>query len=683
LRQALLWRVDKMPRHLGSIFAALVIVGVAVLAPGTALANSDAPAWMHAAAARALPAYDDKTNAVIVYAEDIITVQPNGKIRKTERRAIKILRPEGRQLAKKYFMYDSETKINSIHGWTIPAQGKDYEVKDKEMTDSGYTGAEEGALVTDFHAKNMELPAADPGNVIGWEIEQDWRPYILQDRWDFQDEIPIREARYTLQLPPSWEYKAVFVNHLDVVPATSNGLYSWTVSDVAPVRWEPQMPPWGGVASRMVLSIFPPGATNKGFESWAQMGDWYTQLTQGRRDVNPEIHSQVATLTASLNAPLPKMRAVANFLQRDIRYVEIGLGIGGYQPHPASFVYAHRFGDCKDKATLMSAMLADSGIDSYYVVINATRGAVDAATPPYLGNFNHVILAIKIPQEISDSVVPASIVHPKLGRLLFFDPTDTMTPFGMIRGELQANYAMLVAPDGGELVRLPQMAPARSGIHRTAKLTLDPQGNLAGDFVEVRTGDSARHQRNALHYVTKNEDKIKPIENTVSASVGTFALTKASVLNLDDTSQPFGYNYSLVAHDYAKSTGNLLLVRPRVVGIYTNGVLEKKEPRKYSIEMECPAQYTDTFEITLPPGFEVDDLPPAIDVDDSFASYHSKTEVKGNVLHYSRVYEVKQVTIPLDQMEDFKKFYRIVAGDERSTAVLKPASTAAAVPPKS
>jgi hypothetical protein len=247
---------------------------------------------------------------------------------------------------------------------------------------------------------------------------------------------------------------------------------------------------------------------------------------------------------------------------------------------------------------------------------------------------------------------------------------------------LQANYAMLVAPEGGELVRLPQMAPAKSGIHRTAKLTLDPQGNLAGDFVEVRTGDSAMYQRGALHYVSKNEDKIKPIEGIVSASMGTFALTKASVLNLDDTSQPFGYNYSLVAHDYAKSAGNLLLVRPRVVGVYTNGVLEKKEPRKYPIEMDSPAQYTDSFDIVLPQGFEVDDLPAPVDVDNSFASYHSKTEVKGNVLHYSRVYEIKQLTIPVDQMEDLRKFYRIVAGDERNTAVLKPAPTAqAAVKP--
>jgi hypothetical protein len=63
-----------------------------------------------------------------------------------------------------------------------------------------------------------------------------------------------------------------------------------------------------------------------------------------------------------------------------------------------------------------------------------------------------------------------------------------------------------------------------------------------------------------------------------------------------------------------------------------------------------------------------------VDVDNDFASYHSKTEVKGNTLHYSRSYEIKQITIPVDQMDSLRKFYRIVATDERGTAVLKPSA---------
>ena len=663
--------------HPSSLCFLAIAVFFALAHPSPAIADSGAPLWMHTAASAPIPSYDDKTDAVILYAEDLITVLPSGKIHETERFVFKILRPAGRRLSRRYFYYDPETKITSIHGWTIPAQGKDYEVKEKDLTDQGYISSLE--LVSDARTKTMDLPAAEPGNVIGYEIERDRRPYVLQDTWVIQEDLPVRASHYALQLPTGWEYKAVFANHLDIVPATANGLYSWSASDIPAVRWEPEMPPWHGVAARMVVSIFPPGAVNSGFESWAQMGNWYTKLVQGRRDITPEIHSQVVALTASFNAPLPKMQALVKYLQKDIRYVEIGLGIGGFQPHPASFVYSHRFGDCKDKATLLSAMLADTGIDSFYVIINNRRGAVDAATPPAIGDFNHAILAIKIPDGIPDSALPAFIVHPKLGRLLFFDPTDEITPLGSLRGSLQANYAMLVTPEGGELVRLPQLPPADSGIRRTAKLALDKNGNLTGDFVESRLGDSGMFQRAALRRVTKDEDRIKPIESLVSQSLTNFAFTKAFLVNVDDPSQPFGYRYSVVARDYAKFAGNLLLVRPRVIGNYTSGILEQKEPRKYPIELDAPAQYTDAFDITLPPGFEVDDLPSPVDVDNNFASYHSKTEVKDNTLHYSRTYEIKQITIPVDQMENLRKFYRIVAGDERSTAVLKPSANTQAV----
>jgi hypothetical protein len=99
--------------------------------------------------------------------------------------------------------------------------------------------------------------------------------------------------------------------------------------------------------------------------------------------------------------------------------------------------------------------------------------------------------------------------------------------------------------------------------------------------------------------------------------------------------------------------------------------LETKEPRKFPLEFEGPLQDTDTFDIALPPGYEVDELPPAMDVDYSFGSYHSKTEVKGNILHYTRTMEIKELSVPVSKMNELKKFYRMIASDERNTAVLK------------
>ena len=636
-------------------------------------AGGDAPAWMHSVVNAQLPKYDDKTNAVLLYSEDVLTVQSNGKIKKTERRAYKILRPDGRRLGKQYFPFDNETKITNIHGWCVPAQGKDFEVKEKEMMETGYNGIEWGELYTDLHLKVMNIPAAEPGNIIGYEVERDWRPYVMQDEWYFQENIPVREARYTLQLPPSWEFKAVWLNHPETAPSISGGgQYQWSVNDLQAIEWEPEMPPWRGVAGLMILSLVAPGGTNRGFMNWGDMGQWYNKLFQGRRDLTPEIHQQVLTLTASLSGTLPKMQALAEFLQKDIRYVAVELGVGGFQPHSAREVFTHRFGDCKDKATLLSAMLSDIGVESYYVIIHTERGGVTASTPPHLGDFNHDILAIKLPNDVHDSKLTATMQHPTLGRLLFFDPTDTMTPFGSLRGPLQSNYGMLVTPDSGELVALPQLPPSTSGIRRTAKLAINGNGTLTGEFIESRLGDSASRQRYALRSVSKEIDRIKPIETLMSRSLGTFRFVKATVSNLDHPDQPFLYDYSIVADNYAKTAGNLMLVRPRVVGEYTSGLLERKEARKYPVEFEGPVRDTDTFEITLPPGYEVDDLPPPADADYSFASYHSKTEANGNTVKYTRTFEIKELSVPVSKVDDLKKLYRIIASDERNTAVLKP-----------
>ena len=436
------------------------------------------------------------------------------------------------------------------------------------------------------------------------------------------------------------------------------------------------MPPWQGVAGQMIVSFFPPGgsAQNQGFQSWKQMGIWYQGLTSGRRDASPELKQKVASLTSSASTPFAKMKALGDFTQRDIRYVAIELGIGGWQPHPATEVFTHHYGDCKDKATLMGAMLHEIGIDSYYVVINSERGSVTPETPAHVGGFDHAIIAIKLPEGTADSSLAATMAHPKFGKILFFDPTDELTPFGQLNGALQANYGLLVTPDGGELVELPELPPAMNGIQRTAKLSLSATGTVSGEVQETRVGDRAWSQRWALRTVTKDADRIKPIETLLSRSLGTFQITKASVGNLQLTDQPFMYNYSVVAQNYAKTAGNLLLVRPRFIGNKSTDLLETKEPRKYPVEFDGPSRDTDTFEITLPTGYEVDDLPPPVNADYSFASYHSKTEVNGNTLKYTRTFEVKELSVPLSKVEDLKKLYRVIAGDERNTAVLKPAA---------
>jgi len=630
---------------------------------------------MHSLVGVQLPTYDEKTDAVLLYSDTNVTVVSADKVRMHVREAYKILRPNGRDHGTIAVPFDSNMKILNLHGWCIPAQGKDYEVKEKDAVDASAVADFE--LFSDEKKRILRIPAPDPGNIVGYEFELERRPYFLQDEWSFQEMDPVRETHFSLQLPVGWAYKSSWIGHSEVKPEERSGnSLQWSLTDVQGIRWEPDMPPWRGVASKMVVSFFPSGGTSQKNEllSWEGMGVWYQNLTSGRLESSDAIKKEVNTLASGKQGQLAKMQEIADFLQHQVRYVEITLGIGGFQPHAAADVYSHRYGDCKDKATLMQTMLREMGVDSYYVLINVYRGSVTKDSPPHNG-FNHAITAIRLPDGMNDPSLVAVLQHPKLGKLLFFDPTDRVTPFGQIRGDLQSNFGLLIAPQGGELVELPQQPSSMNGILRTAKLTVDPTGTLRGNVKETRMGDSARSERYRIRDVEKDSDRIKPIESLLGGSLTNFHITKASILNLTQTSQPFGFDYSFESERYAKSAGNLLLVRPRVLGVKSLGILETKEPRKFPIQFESTRRDTDDFEITIPAGYEVDDLPPAVDSEYSFASYHSKTEVKGQTIHYQRTFEVKEMSVPVAQADDLKKFYRIIASDERNNAVLKPAGS--------
>ena len=636
-------------------------------------AGGDAPPWMHSLVNAPLPSYDEKTDAVLLYSETNVTVISADKIRTQVREAYKILRPGGRQRGVLGVDFGPQKKIKSIHGWCIPARGKDYEVKEKDAIEIA-PDTQGGELISDTKYKVLHIPASDPGNIVGYEFEIEEHPLFLQDIWSFQETDPVRESRYSLQLPPGWEYKVSWLNHPEVKPTDAgNNSWQWTVTGLKGIRKEPFMPPMRGVEGQMIVSFL----TSSGGPSlnanidWAMLGKWYSNLVGERVDASSEIKQEVAKLSASKTTQLQKMQAIGDFVQHDIRYVAIELGIGGFQPRSAPDVFSHHYGDCKDKATLVRSMLREIGVESFHVVINDQRGSVTRDMPAHNG-FNHVITAIRVPEGLSDPSLVAMTQHPKLGRLLFFDPTNDLIPFGQLPGYLQANYGLLVTPEGGELIELPQQPSAMNSIQRTGKLTLDPAGTLKGEVKEVRLGERASSERWRLRTVTKDVDRIKPIEELLSGSLANFQITHATLLNVQKNDQPFGFNYSFESQNYAKNAGDLLLVRPRVIGNKSLGFLETKEPRNFAIELEEPTRDTDTFEITIPAGYTVDDLPPPVDADYSFASYHSKTVINGNVVGYTRTFEVKELSVPVNKAEELKKFYRIIASDERNTMVLKP-----------
>jgi transglutaminase-like putative cysteine protease len=646
-------------------FLLLALVGW----PATALAG--VPDWLRAAARAPLPSYPNDTNAVALLNEHVTTVKDNGEIETSYRHAYKILRPEGRDYGTIGVFFDPETRLTYLKAWSISARGDEYEVKEKDAVETGAFGV---GLYNDTRHKVVSIPAAEAGSVVGYEYVQKRRPKVLQDTWFVQDEIPVRRAHYVLRLPKGWEFQSVWLNHAEQKPQPAGeNEWAWELENLPAVERETSMPAWQTLAGRVAVSYFPPtGSTGaKSHGSWSDVGRWYAELTAGRRQATAEIKQKVAELTATAKTTQEKIAALAAFVQRDIRYVAVEIGMGGYQPHAAQDIFANRYGDCKDKVTLLSTMLGEIGVESYYVLTHASRGYIAKNFPSML-NFNHVIMAIRLPGDVDTTNLYAAQPHQQLGQLLFFDPTNPLVPFGYLPSELQANYGLVVTEGGGELLELPLLGPNVNRLLRTAKLELSAAGAISGSVQEIRWGAPAVRLRANLRD-TPEAERTKYLENFLGGFLGSLVFQGFQVRNLEKNESTLILNYRFLAKDYAKRAGNLLLVRPRVLGSKREDLFEEK-PRKNPVEFETASVQSDIFEITIPPGYAVEELPPPVEIDCGALAYHSKAEVASNVLRYERQYTIKSVLVPTDRLEELKKFYRQVAADERNSAVFKRAT---------
>jgi hypothetical protein len=650
------------PRNLTSALQAALILAL-VFAHN--IASAGTPDWLRQAAQVSLPAYPDDTDAVVLLDERSTTVSSAGEVHITYRKAYKILRSEGRSKGTLYVYFDNDTRLTYLKAWGITSKNEEYEAKEEQAVET--TAYSEG-LYADTHYKVLQIPGAQPGNVIGYEYQQKQRPLVMQAIWSFQDEIPVRRARFTLELPSNWSYNAYWRNHAIANPQQNGeNRWTWELTDIEPVRSEPQMPTWRSVAGQFGVS-FAPKMSDQSNNSWAQIGRWYSQLTTGRREITPAIRDKTREILAGSTDPMDKIRRLTSYVQHGIRYVAIEIGIGGYQPHAAQEVLAGGYGDCKDKVTLLNTMLREAGVDSYYLLINDDRDYVAPDFPSPLG-FNHVILAIRATIDLKGPGMYAILPHKKLGPLLLFDPTDSSTPLGYLPPSLQSNHGLLVTDTDGELVELPLLAPLANRLLRVATLSLDKAGNLKGSIQEVRMGPSATSLRERLLGLPSKQRQ-KVLQNMLSDLIDGAVLTGAAVSDLKDSGGSLSLSYDLIVRAYAQHAGDLFLFRSCALGRKSRDLLEGK-PRKEPIAFSHSASESDVVDISLPPEFTIDETPQAVQYDYPFAAYKSQTGVADHTLHYTRTYELRDVRVPMERLEDLKKFFRQIADDERGYTILK------------
>jgi hypothetical protein len=420
------------------------------------------------------------------------------------------------------------------------------------------------------------------------------------------------------------------------------------------------------LAARMTVHYSGPGMSTPQDGTWQGIGQWYDALSRDRLVASPDIAAKAAELTQGKTDFYDKAEAIGEFVQKQIRYFVIEMGVGGYQPHPAQDIYRGRYGDCKDKATLLSAMLSSVGIHSALMMVDTHRGVVDPDAPSIMGN--HMIGAIEIPANYNSPKL-RSVVTAKTGkRYLIFDPTWEETPFGQLENNLQGSYGVLIEGANSQAIQLPVLSPDLNTVHRTASFQLDPDGSLHGTVTEKRFGDLAEGRREMFTHADAKEQQ-QYMDRVAARDFGSVSLTNLKIENADALNQDVTTSFAITANHFATVAGPLLMVRPRVLGSLAPQVDHKK--RKVDVNLKQTMQATDSFDITIPAGYVVDELPDPVKVDMGFASYESSTVVHGQDLHYERIYTLRQVTLPANRYAELQRLSGLIEADEQGRAVLK------------
>lgn len=655
-------------QRIQSFFAAtLLLLSLGAIPSHASTKDDPVPPWVTEAAHQTLPTYSATTRAVVLLDQTEYIVAPNGTAVQHYRRVVKILRPNGRNRGIVRVDFDDDTRIRYLKVWSIGPDGHQYAMKDKEMADHGFA-AEGGSLYDASKYREADPPARDPGSVIAYEYEQNIRPYLSEVTWGVQESIPVVQESFNLTLPPGYTYGTVWAHHSAApVIELEHQNFRWELKDVPAIDLQdvPLAPAGGSLAGRMTIHYGGPGMASVTTGTWPSIGDWYQGLLRDRLTPTPEIAAKAQQLTAGKTDFFDKTEAIGEYVQNKVRYFVIELGIGGFQPHPVGQIFHNSYGDCKDKAALVSSMLQAVGIHATLVMVDTHRGVIDPDAPSIVGN--HMIAAIEITAGYQSERL-RSVVTAKTGRrYLIFDPTWELTSFGQLENNLQGSYGILLEGSTAEAIQLPILAPDRNSVHRNATLELKPDGTLSGTVTETRFGDLAEDHRRFYTMGDANEQR-RYLDQILNRDLTDFSITDLKVVNAASLSKDFSMSFALSAEHFARPMGSLLMLRPRILGTDTFD-LDRKQ-RKLPIDLRETMQSVDRFDIKLPPGYTIDELPAPVHLDLGFATYESASTLTGDTLHYTRTYTVKQITLPASSYTDLQHLASVINADEQNNAIL-------------
>ncbi len=563
-----------------------------------------------------------------------------------------ILDPEGRDFGELRLFYDRFRELRSVKGALYDAGGeKIRSLEEQDLKD--YAATQEFSLYDDNRIRIASLFHSGYPYTVEFSYEYQYDGYIAWPSWYPEERnASVEYSAIELTLPKDMSHRSW--TDMTIAPAVTHeggrDRYLWEAFSLLPFEPEPYGPALIDQYQCVKLAPdkFEIDKHAGDLSTWKSFGKWFFGLQTNRQTLPPPVVQDAAALAAGKATQRETVRALYNYLQSKTRYVSVQLGIGGWQPFDATFVSERGYGDCKALTNYMQSLLQSAGIRSFPVLISngdPARG-LDASFPSNV--FNHVILCV-----------------PDRPDTIWLECTSQTVPFGHIESSNENRLALLVTPEGGEIVRTPASRAGENLQLRRAKVELAPDGRGSASVRSIFAGDQQDEARSGLVGVSP-QDRDDWVREHIE--IPSYTLDAADYSRLASDDGMLEYSLRLQLPRYATMSGNRLIFQPNLMDKRAT-VPPLLSRRSQPIRLAYPYVDIDTIEYHLPQGYAVEALPTAVSLATSFAAYSSSTTAPDpSTILYIRRLEVSSTELPPEKYGEFRKFYQDVAQSDKANA---------------
>lgn len=596
-------------------------------------------------------------NSVIRYSYHEVTIKGPGRATVKHHSLITILNEKADGDAVIQYFYNK--KYDTYSFIDIRVYDADGKLIKKYHKSDMYDGAasDDETLVTDERFLGLEHTIAAYPETIEISYEEDLSSFITLDSWNIQDhaEQSVQNSEYKVLADTAvgFRYKC---KNIALTPVKSmDGRYDisdWTVKNRRAIKKEEHVLAWT-IIPRIIFSTtaFDCDGYPGSIRTWQNFAKWQQGLNKDVCTLSPQRIAEIQKMTDTIKSDKEKARFLYKYMQQNMRYVSVQLGIGGWKPFAATFVDEKKYGDCKALSNYMQALLKAVNIDSYYAVINAGPN-MEPADPSFPHNyFNHVILCIPFKNDTT-----------------WLECTSNTTPFGELGAFTENRRALIVTDDGGRLVNTPRSTPQENQFNSNVHLMLADDGSAKAEVKISSTGDIRGIFVDALPQMKADEQKEALMRNLSIKQPSSFDYTSGKDVNgVKDVSLELAYDKFCDV-----ITGDKQFLRPRVLSFW-DVTVPVAEERRSDYYFEFPMQESCTTTIDLPQGYEVEDMPANASLKFTYGSYDvsyvynkEKNQFKGTAK-----FILNNQDIPAAKYTEMQQFMDAIARAQNKKLVIR------------